>query len=65
MSTSREIAVPVEVRLPNILRPVAAGEATVKAEGTTVGEVFDDLVRATPRPEGLHCSRQMARCTAI
>ncbi len=38
----------VEVRLPNILRPMADGEATVKAEGATVGEVFDDLVRQFP-----------------
>jgi sulfur-carrier protein len=40
--------VTVEVRLPNILRPMADGEATVKAEGATVGEVFDDLVRQFP-----------------
>ena len=38
----------VEVRLPNILRPMAGGEATVNAEGATVGEVFDDLVRQFP-----------------
>jgi sulfur-carrier protein len=40
--------VTVEVRLPNILRPMADGEATVMAEGATVGEVFDDLVRQFP-----------------
>jgi molybdopterin converting factor small subunit len=40
--------VTVEVRLPNILRPSAGGEASVKAEGTTLAEVFDDLVREYP-----------------
>jgi molybdopterin synthase sulfur carrier subunit len=40
--------VPVEVRLPNILRPVVSGEASVRAEGTTVRDVFDDLVRRYP-----------------
>ena len=39
---------PVEVRLPNILRPVVSGEASVRAEGTTVRDVFDDLVRRYP-----------------
>ncbi len=40
--------VPVDVRLPTVLRPAAGGEAKVSAEGATVGEVFDDLVRAHP-----------------
>ena len=39
---------PVEVRLPNILRPVVSGEASVRAEGATVRDVFDDLVRRYP-----------------
>ena len=39
---------PVEVRLPNILRSVASGEASVTAEGTTVRDIFDDLVRRYP-----------------
>lgn len=39
---------PVEVRLPNILRPIASGEASVKVEGDTVRDVFDDLVRRYP-----------------
>ena len=39
---------PVEVRLPNILRPMAGGEVAVKVEGGTVGEVFDDLVHQYP-----------------
>ncbi|MCU4185619.1 MoaD/ThiS family protein [Acidiferrimicrobium sp. IK] len=38
----------VAVRLPAILRPSAGGEATVQAEGATVGEVFDDLVAKHP-----------------
>lgn len=38
----------VQVRLPNILRPVAGGEPAVRAEGTTLREVFDDLVRRYP-----------------
>jgi molybdopterin synthase sulfur carrier subunit len=41
-------AVTVEVRLPNILRPMAAGEPIVSAEGTSLREVFDDLVRQYP-----------------
>lgn len=38
----------VEVRLPNILRPQAGGQAAVKAEGATLREVFDDLARQYP-----------------
>jgi molybdopterin converting factor small subunit len=40
--------VPVDVRLPNILRPAAGGQTTVEAVGATVGEVFDDLIRQHP-----------------
>jgi sulfur-carrier protein len=40
--------VTVEVRLPNILRQSAGGEASVEAEGATVGEVFDDLIVKYP-----------------
>jgi molybdopterin synthase sulfur carrier subunit len=40
--------VPVDVRLPTILRPAAGGVATVPADGATVGEVFSDLVRRHP-----------------
>ncbi len=39
---------PVEVRLPTVLRQHAAGQSSVKANGSTVGEVFDDLVRQFP-----------------
>ncbi len=45
---SVEVPVPVDVRLPTILRSSAAGQATVEAEGATVGEVFDDLIRRHP-----------------
>jgi molybdopterin converting factor small subunit len=40
--------VPVEVRVPNILRPLAGGEPAVTAEGATLREVFEDLVRQYP-----------------
>jgi len=40
--------VPVDVRLPTVLRPAAGGQATLKAEGATVGEIFDDLIRQHP-----------------
>ncbi len=39
---------PVEVRLPTVLRHHAAGQSSVKANGSTIGEVFDDLVRQFP-----------------
>ncbi len=42
----------VEVRLPNILRVNAGGEATVKADGVTVGEIFDDLASKYPDMRG-------------
>jgi len=40
--------VPVEVRLPTVLRQHAAGQPSVKANGSTIGEVFEDLVRQFP-----------------
>jgi hypothetical protein len=58
-----EMPVPVDVRLPTILRPAAGGQATVEAEGATVGEVFDDLIRQHPGLE-TSCSRPTASCTA-
>jgi molybdopterin synthase sulfur carrier subunit len=42
---------PVEVRLPTVLRQHAGGQASVKAVGNTLGEVVEDLVRQFP---GLH-----------
>ena len=38
----------VEVRLPTILRSLANGQATARAEGATVGEVFTDLTTKYP-----------------
>jgi molybdopterin converting factor small subunit len=40
--------VPVEVRLPTLLRPQADGAASVSASGATVGEVFTDLTARYP-----------------
>ncbi len=39
---------PVDVRLPTVLRQHAGGMASVKANGGTVGEVFGDLARQFP-----------------
>ncbi len=39
---------PVEVRLPTVLRAHADGQAIVAAEGATVGEVFTCLIAAYP-----------------
>ena len=38
----------IAIRLPTVLRSAAGGQATVEAEGATVGEVFDDLIRQQP-----------------
>ena len=43
---------PVEVRLPTILRPHVGGVPTVTAEGSTVGELFDGLVARYPSLKG-------------
>ncbi len=39
---------PVEVRLPTLLRTATAGEASVSVEGSTVGEVLRALEVAYP-----------------
>ena len=39
----------VEVRLPAVLRQHAGGQASVPANGSTVGEVFEDLVLQFPQ----------------
>jgi MoaD family protein len=44
--------VPVEVRLPTVLRPHADGRSSVAAEGATVGEVFATLVERYPGMRG-------------
>jgi molybdopterin converting factor small subunit len=43
---------PVDVRLPTVLRQHAGGQASVKANGATLGEVFEDLVRQFPLLNG-------------
>jgi molybdopterin converting factor small subunit len=43
---------PVEVRLPTLLRSAAEGAASVQADGATVGDVFKELVAAYPGLEG-------------
>jgi len=44
--------VPVDVRLPTVLRPHAGGQSTVSANGSTIGEVLGDLVRNYPGMAG-------------
>jgi molybdopterin synthase sulfur carrier subunit len=39
---------PVEVRLPTVLRQHAGGQASIKANGSTIAEVFEDVVRQFP-----------------
>ena len=39
---------PVEVRLPTLLRPHAGGAASVSATGASVGDVFADLTARYP-----------------
>ena len=43
---------PVEVRLPTVLRQHAGGLASVKANGETLADVFGDLVRQFPGLNG-------------
>ena len=43
---------PVEVRLPTILRSHAGGAPSVTVEGSTVGELFDFLVAKYPGLKG-------------
>jgi molybdopterin converting factor small subunit len=40
--------VSVNVRLPTIMRSAAGGMSDVSAEGSTVGEVVEDLIRQFP-----------------
>lgn len=39
---------PIEVRLPTVLRAQAGGSSTVSVDGSTVGEVLNALVSAHP-----------------
>ena len=43
---------PVEVRLPTVLRQHAGGQSSVKANGETVGDIFEDLLRQFPLLKG-------------
>lgn len=43
---------PVEVRIPTLMRSDAGGQSVVSANGTTVGEVLDDLVLQFPLLKG-------------
>lgn len=43
---------PVQVRLPTVLRGAAEGKSTVGAEGDTIGEVLADLQRSYPALAG-------------
>jgi sulfur-carrier protein len=45
-------AVPVEIRLPTVLRAAADGQASVTVDGATVGEVFNALVTQYPGLRG-------------
>ncbi len=42
----------VEIKLPNVLRTQAGGQATVAVDGATVGEVFATLVDRYPGLRG-------------
>ena len=42
----------VEVRLPTVLRENAAGQATITANGSTLAEVIEDVVRQFPLMAG-------------
>ncbi len=48
----KEEVVPVEVRLPTVLRPHAGGQTIVSARGATIGEVLADLTRSYPAMAG-------------
>ena len=42
----------VEVRLPTVLREHAGGQSSITANGSTLSEVFEDVVRQFPRLDG-------------
>ncbi len=43
---------PIDVRLPTLLRAAAGGKATVAVEGSTIGDVVKALVTEYPSLEG-------------
>jgi sulfur-carrier protein len=44
--------VPVEIRLPTVLRALADGQANVAVDGATIGEVFNTLLTQYPGMRG-------------
>jgi molybdopterin synthase sulfur carrier subunit len=44
--------VPVEIRIPTVLRPSAGGKSTLSVDGSTIGEVLANLVDANPGMKG-------------
>jgi sulfur-carrier protein len=44
--------VPVEIRLPTVLRAQADGQANVAVDGATIGEVFNTLLTQYPGLRG-------------
>jgi molybdopterin synthase sulfur carrier subunit len=44
--------VPVEVRIPTMLRSAVGGSSTVSVEGATIGEILDELGRRFPALAG-------------
>ena len=46
------MAIEVEVRLPTVLRQHAGGQASVMANGETVGAIFEDILRQFPLLKG-------------
>jgi len=52
VNISLEGSVPVEVRLPTVLRQHASGRSSVSASGSTVGEVFQHLTAQFPGLRG-------------
>ena len=43
---------PVEIKLPTVLRAQADGQASVAVDGSTVGEVFNALIERYPGLRG-------------
>ena len=46
------MAIEVEVRLPTVLRQHTGGQASVQANGETIGAIFEDLLRQFPLLKG-------------
>jgi MoaD family protein len=42
----------VDVKIPTVLRAQVDGQASIQAEGATVGEVFDGLIERYPGVKG-------------